>query len=132
MSANLYITGFYASLLALLFIGLAINVIRLRYKYKVGIGDGSQPLLAKAIRVHANFSEYVPITLFLLACYEVNGGSSLLLHVFGASIFVGRILHNIGLIKTTGVSKQRKLGMISIFLVMIILAVENIRLFLFN
>jgi len=134
MSANLYITGFYAALLALLFIGLSINVIRLRKKYKVGIGigDGSQPLLAKAIRVHGNFSEYVPITLFLLACYEINGGSNLLLHVFGASIFVSRILHNIGLIKTTGVSKQREFGMISIFLVMIILAGENIRLFLFN
>ncbi len=129
MSIQLSITGFYTGIITILFIGLAINIIRLRYKFKVGIGDGEQPILAKAIRVHANFAEYVPITLFLLACYELNGGDALWLHILGACIFVGRIFHVIGLTKTTGVSIQRQFGMISIFLVMMILAIENIRLF---
>jgi uncharacterized membrane protein YecN with MAPEG domain len=132
MGIHLSITGFYAGILALLFIGLTINVIRLRLKLKVGIGDGEQPILAKAIRVHGNFAEYVPITLFLLGCYELNGGNVLWLHVLGASLFIGRVLHVIGLIKTIGVSRQRQFGMISTFLVMMILAVENIRIFAIN
>jgi uncharacterized membrane protein YecN with MAPEG domain len=132
MAINISITGFYAGIIGLLFIGLAINVIRLRLKFKVGIGDGDQALLAKAIRVHGNFAEYVPITLFLLACYELNGGNVLWLHILGASLFVARILHVIGLTKTIGVSIQRQFGTISTFLVMMVLAFENIRLFAIN
>ena len=126
---QLLITSLYASLLAILFIGLAINIIRLRYQFRVGIGDGEQPLLAKAIRVHGNFAEHIPLSLFLLACYELNGGNSMILHLLGASLFVGCIFHAIGLTKTIGVSLPRQIGMISLFLVIIILAIENIRLF---
>ncbi|MFT5758136.1 MAG: putative membrane protein YecN with MAPEG domain [Alteromonadaceae bacterium] len=132
MSIQLSITGFYTGILTLLFMVLAFNIIRLRYKFKVGVGDGEQPQLIKAIRVHGNFAEHVPITLILLACYELNGGDAMWLHILGASIFIGRILHVVGLTKTTGVSTQRQFGMISIFLVMMILAVENIRLFVIN
>jgi uncharacterized membrane protein YecN with MAPEG domain len=130
MLASLSITGLYASLLALLFIALAINIIRLRYQYKTGIGDGGHEALAKAIRVHGNFAEYVPIALLMLGIYEVNGASPILLHMLGAVLFIGRILHAVGLSKTTGVSKQRQIGMISLFMVLVILAVENIRMFI--
>jgi len=129
---NLSITGLYVSLLALLFIGLSINIIRLRLQLKVGIGDGEQPSLAKAIRVHGNFAEYVPIAFLLLGCYEINGGSDLWLHLLGATIFIGRVLHAIGLTKTIGTSIQRQVGMLSLFLVIIILSIENIRLFLLS
>ena len=37
------ITGLYASILALFFIYLAAQVIRLRLKHQVGIGDGNIP-----------------------------------------------------------------------------------------
>lgn len=123
-------TGFYASLLALLYIGLTINIIRLRLSLKVGIGSGGQAPLAAAVRVHGNFSEYVPLALVLMACYELNGGAAIALHLIGALLVVGRVLHAIGLSKSIGVSKQRQFGMLSTFLVLIVLAVENIRLFI--
>jgi len=126
----LSLTGFYASLLGLLYIGLAINIILLRKKFKVGINDGGNKDLAKAIRVHGNFSEYVPIALILLASYELNGASAMMLHVLGAALVVGRVLHVIGLTKTIGLSVQRQVGMLSTFFVILILAIENIRLFL--
>ena len=53
--ATLSLTGFYASLLGILYIGLAFNIIRLRRKFKVGIGSGDNKFLAKAIRIHGNF-----------------------------------------------------------------------------
>lgn len=126
----LSLTGFYASLLGLLYIGLAINIILLRKKFKVGINDGGNKDLAKAIRVHGNFAEYVPIALILLASYELNGASAMVLHVLGAALVVGRVLHVIGLTKTIGLSVQRQVGMLSTFFVILILAIENIRLFL--
>ncbi len=126
----LSLTGFYASLLGLLYIGLAINIILLRKKFKVGINDGGNKDLAKAIRVHGNFAEYVPIALILLASYELNGASAMMLHVLGAALVVGRVLHVIGLTKTIGLSIQRQVGMLSTFFVMLVLAIENIRLFL--
>ena len=126
----LSLTGFYASLLGLLYIGLAINIILLRKKFKVGINDGGNKDLAKAIRVHGNFAEYVPIALILLASYELNGASAMMLHVLGAALVVGRVLHVIGLTKTIGLSVQRQVGMLSTFFVILVLAIENIRLFL--
>jgi len=130
MEVSLSITGLYASLLGLLFVGLAINIIHLRLQFKVGIGDGGNEALGKAIRVHGNFAEYIPMALLMLAAYEINGASPIWLHGLGAILFIGRVLHAIGLSKTTGTSKQRQIGMLSLFLVIIVLAVENIRLFI--
>jgi len=128
---NLEITGLYAGLLGLLFIVLSINIIRLRLKYKVGIGDGDNKELAAKIRIHGNFAEYIPFALILLAIYELNGGTVLMLHICGASIFVGRVLHAIGLSKTIGSSKHRQIGMLTVFISIIGLAIENIRSFIF-
>ena len=92
--------------------------------------DGGHETLEKAIRVHGNFAEYIPMALLMLGLYEINGADPSVLHVLGASLFIGRILHAVGLSKTKGVSKHRQIGMISLFIVMVILAVENIRLFI--
>jgi hypothetical protein len=128
--SSILITGFYGSILALIFIFLTIRVIKLRRQLKVGIGDGDQPALAKAIRVHGNFAEYIPLALMLLAFAEINGISSYLVHGFGATLIISRILHAIGLTQTIGKSWGRFWGMISLFLVIIGLAVINIGLYI--
>lgn len=130
MDINISITAFYGSLLTLLFLVLSFNVIRFRKSLKVGVGDGGEHTLTKVIRVHGNFTEYIPLALILLASYELNGASPLFLHVLGATLFVGRILHAIGLGKSIGVTKPRFYGMIATFLVLLVLAFENIRMFL--
>ena len=130
MVVSLSITGLYASLLGLLFVGLAFNIIRLRLRFKVGIGDGGNEALEKAIRVHGNFAEYIPMALIMLGIYEINGANPMWLHILGAILFIGRVLHAIGLSKTSGVTKQRQIGMISLFIVLTVLAIENIRLFI--
>ncbi len=126
------ITGLYLSLLGLLYIILAVRIIKLRYHFKIGIGDGGHKELAQAIRVHGNFAEYTPIVILLFACSEVNGSPPLFLHVVGAVFFIGRVLHSIGITKSQGPSKFRFFGMMSSFLAIVVLSLENIRLFIFG
>lgn len=130
MDINITITAFYASLLALLFIGLSFNIIRLRFQLKIGLGDGGEPSLIKAIRIHGNFSEYMPLALILLAGLELNGVDSLWVHIFGSILFLGRISHAIGLSLSIGTSKPRAFGVISMFLVLLMLAIANIIVFI--
>lgn len=130
MAINITITAFYASLLTLLYIGLSFNVIRLRFKLKVGVGDGGQEQLTKAIRIHGNFSEYMPLALILLAGFELSGGNSAWVHVFGSVLFIGRVLHAIGLTQSVGTSKPRVFGILSMFTVLLVLAIANIYTFI--
>tara|TARA_R110000868_G_scaffold269233_2_gene528615 strand:+ start:22620 stop:23015 length:396 start_codon:yes stop_codon:yes gene_type:complete len=103
-------TSIYAACLGIVFMLLSFNVIRLRWKFKVGIGGGHKPL-DRAIRVHGNFSEYVALVLLLIALYEISGASDSLIHFSGASLLIGRCLHAIGLTKSGGPSAFRIGGM---------------------
>ena len=62
----------YAALLALLFIALSIRTIRARRAHKVAIGTGGHAAVERAMRVHANFAEYVPLALLPRASCGVN------------------------------------------------------------
>jgi uncharacterized membrane protein YecN with MAPEG domain len=44
--AKLSLTGLYASLLGLLYIGLSVNIIRLRLSAQIGIGTSGNDVLA--------------------------------------------------------------------------------------
>jgi uncharacterized protein len=120
------ITALYSGLLAILLFMLSVNIIRLRYKYRVGIGDGGEQELSKAVRIHGNFVEYIPLALVLMAVFELNQGASVWLHSSGALLVLGRISHAIGLTKTIGPSIYRQFGMVSLFLVLLALASANI------
>jgi uncharacterized membrane protein YecN with MAPEG domain len=87
------ITAFYASILGFIYIKLSKNIIRLRRKYKVSLGHKNHTDLEQAIRVHANFSEFVPIGLILLACLEINKVHFSVVILLGGLFFVGRVLH---------------------------------------
>ncbi|REL26426.1 hypothetical protein DXX93_07430 [Thalassotalea euphylliae] len=123
ISAELAITGLYTSLLAILFIALSFNVSRLRLKHKVSIGgDGVKPL-EKAIRIQANFTEYVPLALIMLAVLELAGLAAMWLHILGLTILLGRVLHAMGLTKTLGVSLARQIGTLATFMVLLVMPV---------
>ncbi|WP_299269737.1 MAPEG family protein [uncultured Psychrosphaera sp.] len=123
---NIEFTAFYAGILSLLYIALSFKVIKLRRKFKIGIGHGEENDLHKAIRVHANFSEYVPIALFLLLLLEINSSEAWILHVLGSMLFLGRILHVMGLSKSSGVSRARIFGGVLTFTMIIVASVLNI------
>lgn len=117
---QLAITGLYASLLTLLYFVLAVRIIKLRWRDKVPLGVGESNDLHKAVRIHANFNEYVPLVLVLMLLMELTGASVLMLHAMGAIFFLGRVLHAMGITKTSGTSWMRFSGMVSTFVVMLI------------
>jgi uncharacterized membrane protein YecN with MAPEG domain len=126
------ITAFYAALCALVYIFLSIAVARQRWNFRIGIGDGGNKILARWIRVHANFIEYVPFALVLMLLTELNGGSSALLHGCGAALLIARVCHAFGLRKTAGASWQRMVGVLFTFLCMLVLIYSNLSLFLLS
>lgn len=107
----------YASLNAALFLGLSWRVVHLRRRYRVGIGYNGKQDLNRAIRVHANFAEYVPLALILLLALEWAGLPGWVLHLLGATLLAGRLLHAHGLGRDAGRSPGRSLGTVLTWLV---------------
>ena len=70
---NTHIVPAYAALLALFFVALSIRTLRLRRELRIAVGDGGNPAMLRAMRVHANFAEYVPLGLILLPMNSMNG-----------------------------------------------------------
>jgi uncharacterized protein len=96
------ITGFYLALLGLIYAALALQVVRLRRGNRVIFGDGENARLRSAIRVHANFIEYVPIIAVLVAMLEMAGSSAVWVHVLMATLLVARLLHPLGMYAKPG------------------------------
>ncbi|WP_153915537.1 MAPEG family protein [Shewanella sp. TC10] len=128
---SLMISGFYASLTALLAIGLSIRVIKQRRINKVGIGTGGNSDLALAKRVHENLLENAPMALILFMLAEFNGLSPAILHCFGTIWIVARLLHAIGLTAGKGgVHTGRVWGVLLTWVVTVGLAIVNIGFFI--
>ena len=81
---SIQITAVYASLLAILYIVLSYRVAQRRMRFQVGLGTGQNTELERAVRIHGNFAEYVPIALLLLAFLETGGGPAWAVHVAGS------------------------------------------------
>jgi uncharacterized protein len=106
------ITPIYAGLLALAYLLLTLQVIRLRWRFRVGLGDGGQALLQRAIRVHGNFAEYAAFGLVLLLLTELGGAPIWAVHTLGGLLLAGRLAHLVGLYGTDGPSVGRTVGMV--------------------
>jgi uncharacterized membrane protein YecN with MAPEG domain len=91
------VTLIFAAALGLLNLWLGVRVTRLRFAKKVSIGHGDVPVVETRMRAHANFNEYVPITLILMMLVEMHVGASRGLWLIGALLVVGRVLHPFGM-----------------------------------
>jgi len=113
------VTPLYAAILGLVFVALSLQTIRLRRRHRVALGDGDQTPLRRAMRVHANFAEYVPLALLLMFFVERGGGSALRIHALGAALLAGRLLHAWGVSQTKENLRYRTIGMVLTFSVII-------------
>ena len=103
-------TPLWAALLALLYIVLTVQVIRGRYRTRTSLGSGGDPALERAIRAHANFAEYVPLTLILLLTLELQGARPWIVHLLGLMLLIGRASHAFGISSTEEVLIRRQIG----------------------
>ena len=110
------ITAFYAALLALFFVFLSVRVIGWRREVRVELGHGDDSQLLRRMRVHANFAEYVPFTLLLMAMAESLTAPRPLIHLAGLLLIAGRLIHAYGLSQTPHILRYRVWGMTLTFI----------------
>lgn len=120
------ITLLFAALHALLLLALLTRVSRLRHGRRIGFGDGGDPELARAIRVHGNFVEHAPFALLLLGLLELCGLAVAWLWAFGGALLIARLLHAIGLSRSSGASFGRFYGTALTWLVLLAMAAAGL------
>jgi uncharacterized membrane protein YecN with MAPEG domain len=123
------ITALYAALCAFIVLALAVRIMVMRFRMRTGIGDGGDSRLARAIRIHGNAIEYVPIALVLLLVAELDGARPALLHGCGIVLVVARIAHALGLVRSPGLSVGRGIGVTGTVGVITVLAVFDLAAF---
>jgi len=106
------ISALYAGLLLVLFLLLTFRVFGARMRAKVMLGHGGDAMLERTARVHANFAEFVPIFLTALLMAELCGAGPIGLHLAGASMLTGRILHALGMSRQPDIRALRGAGML--------------------
>ena len=95
--ALLSVTPIYVGLLGLLWIPFTLRVGLYRVKTKINLGDGDDPEMLLRMRGHGNFIESVPLALIMLLVMELVGAGDTLLHILGALLVAGRLLHYVGI-----------------------------------
>ena len=109
------IVSLYAALLALFYIYLTVNVVKVRRAERISLGDGGNQQLQCAMRAHGNFIEYVPLAIILLFLVEYQGLASHYCHAFGAALLIGRVFHNLGIVDKN--LRYRQIGALTTFLI---------------
>lgn len=117
----------YAAILAIIFAFLSAKIIQLRTKLGIGLGHADNPAMLRAMRVHANFAEYVPFTLLLIYFVELSNSSNLLIHILGGSLLAGRLCHACGVSREPENKLFRVIGMVITITVMVTCAVYLLR-----
>lgn len=120
---NAHITLVYGGALALWFFILSVRVIQGRFGAgSPSLGDGGNPAMLRRIRAHANFAEYVPLVLVLMGFLEISGVATWGLHVIGAALLSGRLLHGYALAFTAQFAFGRTAGIALTFASLLVAA----------
>ena len=124
-------TSVYAVLLALLFLALSVRAMLGRRRTRVTLGDGASEDLRRRLRAHANFAEYTPFALILMALLELQGAGGIVLNIIGLLLLAGRLAHAFGISRIPEHLPARSIGMGLTILSMLLscLALLSIALF---
>lgn len=119
---NMRVLPIYAALLAVLFVYLSVRTIRARRSLRIGLGHAESPVMLRAMRVHANFAEYVPFALLLIFLVESSGASPAVVHALGVALLVARLSHAYGVSQQKENFRFRVFGMATTFTVLLVSA----------
>jgi uncharacterized protein len=112
----------FAGALALVNLWLAFRTVQVRRVGKVLVGDGANPRLLARMRAQANFVEYTPFILILIALIEIAGAPRGWLWAIGIVYVAARILHAFGMDKPT-LSPLRSIGALVTWMTLLGLAI---------
>ena len=115
--ANLSIILPYAGSVILFQLVLSIRVTVERSRTGIRFGWGDNPALARIVRAHGNFAEYVPLTLLGLALAALIGRDPSQLHGACGLLVFGRIAHALGIYREFSVA--RLVGQIATWVAML-------------
>ena len=115
--------GLYAGLNTLLLIFLAYNVTRHRQRTAISLGIGEDAGLEQACRAHGNAIENVVPGIVALAILALTGSSVLVVHILGAVLTIGRVLHAQGLLSAPGRTFGRFFGTLATWISLLVMAV---------
>jgi uncharacterized protein len=118
----MFVTPLYAGLLALFFVILSARVVNLRRRGII-FGDNGDVGVIRIVRAQANFAEYVPLALLMLALLEMGRFSIYLLHALGIALVIARLLHGVALSFGWQIRFGRVAGAALTFIVLLIEAV---------
>lgn len=119
----MHIVAFYASIFGLLFVTLSIRTLRMRRRLKIAIGDAGDQAMLRAIRVHSNFAEYVPLSLLMLYFVETGGARAGLVHLLALCLLAGRLAHAFGVSRINENYRFRVFGMAMTFTTLVMSSV---------
>ncbi|MFZ4687805.1 MAG: MAPEG family protein [Polymorphobacter sp.] len=112
-----------AGLCGLLYFWLSWRVVQVRQSAKVSLGDGGDMLLLQRIRAHANFAEYVPFCLILIAAIELSTEvSPWWLWAAGLALVAVRMAHAAGM-AIDGANPWRIIGTAGTWTIMTLLSI---------
>ena len=94
---------------------LGIRIGQVRTSEKVFIGDGGNEKVIRRMRAQANFVEFTPFVLILIALLEVATGTSTWLWAVMSIYMLARIAHAFGM---DGLPKARPIGISLTLLIM--------------
>jgi uncharacterized protein len=94
---------------------LGIRIGQVRTSEKVSIGDGGNEKVIRRMRAQANFVEFTPFVLILIALIELATGTSTWLWAIMSVYMVARIVHALGM---DGMAKGRPIGIMLTLLIM--------------
>lgn len=109
-STSLGLVGVYVGLNILINLFLAYRVSANRVRSKVMTGTGNDEQLYNANRAHVTNVEYVPVALAGLIVLHLLAASIYVMHFVGLTLTIGRILHAIGVTRTSESSPPRLIG----------------------
>jgi hypothetical protein len=105
------ITIVTTGVLGIIFFVHSLRTIKARAVTKTSLGDGGNDVMARRIRIHGNFAEYVPLLMVILLLLEVSQIPSLVLIGFASAVVAGRGLHCYGLYSPETPMWARVIGM---------------------
>lgn len=107
---SLQMVGLYIALNLLLNLVLAYRVSAGRVRTKLMTGTGDDNPLYNASRAHIVNTEYTPIGLIGLIGLFFLSASVWIIHIVGVALTLGRLLHAIGLSRTSDSTPPRLWG----------------------